>query len=344
MAGGQSTANSAVAMQTPQHSDHTHMGEIRSVQVNASHQPSPLPQKSIQRDGITLADVERAVRKLTEDGVPVSLRSVRAELGTGSLSTVQRHLSLVRRSHELGSAEEELSLSPTVTRALAADIERAVKDRSSRLEADVQAAQTSIELLVQENEALRLSAQEAQATLEAAQTSATESSFANDALRNQVASLDEQLAIARSDAESARQGVAVAQERWHASEKVAIQLEAEQRLLRQELSELRLELAKAQKDAETARCAAAALQSQLAAKQQIEDYLRATADRAQEGQRELEEARQRLAALEAERTMLAERLEETKDTLHRSELNVQQFMAKVLSTDSRSATPAGRKA
>ncbi len=283
------------------------------------------------REGVSFDDVKQVVEKLTHKGLRVSLRLVRAELGTGSLSTVHKHLQALRLLETPVVPEGPPPLSSQVLRALAAEVERTTLERTSRIDVELRDAQSSIELLVQENEALRASELETAANLEKLRESLAESAGTAEALRAQLTAVNAQLTSSQTSAETARQNLAVSQEQRHAAESRAEQLTAELRAGQQELLALRQELEDSRKDAEEARCAVARLEAQLHAKQQLEDQLRASNASAQLRIEELEAVQLRLAVSESERSIQAERMLEMKAALARAEENAQQLIDKFLS-------------
>lgn len=211
----------------------------------------------------------------------------------------------------------------------------------ARVEADLKDAQTSVELLVEENEALRLASTETKAILESTRASLAEKFGTVSTLQAQLQASGDQVAAARSEAEAARQGLAISREQLHAADERCSHVGSELSVTRQELLEARHELTQSRKEAESARGEAAELQAQLSSKQQVEDYLKETAAKAQRHQQDLEDARQRLSRLEVERTSLGERLAETRDALTRAEATVQQLLDKVLSGTSSQAGATG---
>lgn len=250
-----------------------------------------------RRDGVSFEDVKRAVEKLTQEGLPVSLRSVRAELGTGSLSTLQRHLHALRMLSS-PQADAQSPLSAQVLRALATEFHRVTTERTAKISADLKDAQASIEMLVDENEALHLSSAETTELLERTRASLAENTGTADTLRTQLADMSGQLAAAKLDAEAARQALAILQEQKNASEHRRNQAEADLHALRQELVELRRTLS--------------------AGKEQH--------------QKQLAETKLRLASLETERSSLTERVTELRTALARSEEHAQQLLEKLLSS------------
>lgn len=296
-----------------------------------------------RRDGVSFEDVKRVVEKLTQKGLRVSLRQVRAELGTGSLSTVQKHLLALRTLEAPVMPEGPQPLSSQVLRALAAEVERTTLERTSRIDAELQDAQSSIELLVQENEALRVSVIETAENSEKLRESLAESAGTLDALRAQLTAVNVQLTACQVSAETAGQSLAVSQEQRHAAESRAEQLAAELRAGHQELLSLRQELTGSRRDAEDARRAVVALEVQLRAKQQIEEQFKASTAAMQQRIQELEAAQVRLAVSESERSIQAERMKEMKAALARAEENAQQLLDKLLSGTQLAAGTANTK-
>ena len=98
--------------------------------------------------GVTQDDVAAAVQSLTARGERVTIRAVRAELGTGSLGTIQRHMLQVQPSAQGGSAE----LSADVLRALAQEVQRVTADAVATLRAQLQTADIDRQALAHELE------------------------------------------------------------------------------------------------------------------------------------------------------------------------------------------------
>ncbi|MFN3736779.1 DNA-binding protein [Hydrogenophaga sp.] len=105
-------------------------------------QGSASKRRSGRRDGVSFEDVKRAAEKLKQEDLSVSLRSVRAELGTGSLSTIQRHLHALRMMSS-PQPDAQSPLSAQVLRALATEFDRAATERTARINADLKDAQAS---------------------------------------------------------------------------------------------------------------------------------------------------------------------------------------------------------
>jgi len=287
-----------------------------------------------RRDGVSFEDVKAAAERLKTADLPVSLRTVRAEIGTGSLSTVHKHLSALRAMEQPNPSDGPSPLSQQVLRALATEFERVAAERTSRIELELRDAQASVELLAQENDALRIDATETAAALESLRESHAESAGTVDALRDQLATLSNQLSVTQSGAEAVNLGLAVCQEQRLAAERQAAQLEAELRASRQELAELRRELAESKQVSEECRRTVAALQSDLHSKRQVEEDLKAAVARSQQHLLQYDEAKLRLAVFEVERSTQAERFAELKTALARAEENAQRMMERFFSSTS----------
>lgn len=318
---------------------------MKSIPLSPGRQGEPSRERtSSQREGVTAEDVQRVVKKLTQEGVPVSLRTVRAELGTGSLSTVHKHLSAIRGAQATAQADVPTPLSPLVLRTLTAEVEKVVLERTAKLVAELKDTLTATELLADENESLRTSANEASDLLEMTRASLAGYSGTVDALRAQLTDVGAQHATAMAEAEAARQALAIAREQLLARDQRGTQMEVELRAARQEHVEQRQELRKSRQEAEDARGENVSLQAQLTSKQQVEVYLREAAAGAKQHQQQLEEAKLRLATLEVERTNLSERCTEMKGALSRAEGTVQKLMDKLLPGAPRIADDADAKA
>lgn len=86
--------------------------------------------------GITQQQVLAAVDALTARGERATIRAVRAELGTGSLGTIQRHMLQVQPGGSAPAAE----LSPDVLRALTHEVQRVTAAAVADLRTQLQTA------------------------------------------------------------------------------------------------------------------------------------------------------------------------------------------------------------
>ena len=99
------------------------------------------------RLGITLEQVTTAADALVSEGQPPTIRAIRERLGhTGSPNTIHRHLCAWREARPMASATAA-ALSPALTGAIAAEIERAATAARGEIEQRlVQAQQEATEL------------------------------------------------------------------------------------------------------------------------------------------------------------------------------------------------------
>jgi colicin import membrane protein len=276
---------------------------------------------------------------LERDRIPVTVRSVKAELGTGSPNTIHKHLVALREPKDAPRDTVSSLLSPHVLQSLDSEMAKAVRERTAQVEVMLHEANVSVEVLLKDNDSLRAEATESQVVLEATRAAFSEHSGALASLRAQLKSTADELDAARSEAEKNRQSVALRNQQLQACEERTSQLYGELQTATQELTELRRELTDSRQDTATARNTATTLQVQLASKDQLEGLLREASANSQQHQRELNEARQRLSGLEVERTSLVERLAETRQALARAEDRVQGMLNRILSAPPDSECP-----
>lgn len=284
--------------------------------------------KAARRDGVTVDQVNGAIEKLVREGVAVTLRSVRAEIGSGSLTTIQKHLSARRQAPS--DFAPESALSPQVLRVLDAELGRVVRDRTAHLEDEARSTRASLEQVLEENETLRQAHNAAENVIEAQRASLHEQYGKEGALKGQLQELGEFLAIARSEAETARQALALSQQQLQAKEERCAFLTADIQAVRQDLLDTRSELEKTTRDVEAARRTVSALERQVAAMQTVNVALEASVEKNNRLQNELQEVHSRAAVLEVTKNSLEERLTEAKQLLVRTEENAQHLLDKVL--------------
>ena len=278
--------------------------------------------KKERRRPVTKGDVKAAFEELAKEGRPQTLESLVARVG-GSKSTILRHLEELRNDEQPVQSSEPSSVSSYVLRALAIDIERAVKERCDQLECQLREAREAVRMLFQECEEEQESAREAQDLLEATNNLLAEQVGANKSLQDELAARANQVVSARTDAEQARQSLALCDARLRASEE-------RRELLERELKDSRLSLTNANLEVQSVRGAASAMQADLAAKQKFLEHLQLGAEEGARYRQALEESLQRRATLEAERASLLERHAEAKNTLAKSEATVQRLLSKLL--------------
>ncbi|MCG2592979.1 DNA-binding protein [Ramlibacter sp. XY19] len=280
---------------------------------------------------LTFEEVKGAYENLEAAGKPISTRKVHEELAfRGSRTTLCEHYRAVERTRKAAEPGDTPPLSALVLRELARDIERVVQERTSQLSAELADLGASLDVVVAENEAFRAAKAEAESRVAALQVSAVEQSGITEALRSQNESLAKQLDAVHSEAKSARQALAIARDQLRELEERAGRLEALGERTRNEVADaLRVEAElRQQLEAKTHECIA--LHSRADAGRQIEGRLEHAAAKVEKLHTELEETRGRLAASEAQRIGLAERLKDAQDARTRAEVTGQQLLRKVL--------------
>lgn len=278
----------------------------------------------------TMQDVEDAVAALRAKGKAVTTRSVFEQIGKGWYPHVVGLLREFRKRNAPVETRDEISLSPEETRGVAIEIERLVKERTLRLTAELDDAREALDAVVQENLELRGSLANADAYMATLRESLAEQTGRGATLRSQIELISGQLENAKLEAQEAKQETALARGQLRALEERCALLASDQALAREEMASLRREAGRAKEEVETQKRECALLQTEVASMQQAQAYLKQSADRAQLLHVELEQARARLSGSEAERTGLAERLADAKESLSRSEATVQQLLGKLL--------------
>ncbi len=157
----------------------------------------------VGREGIIYEQVADAADSLLAQGERPTQLAVRARLGTGSLNTIQRHLSQWRAAQPL-AAPSGAPLPAVIARAFHDELARAVADARQELEQRVNLAQQESEELARDGEAM-------QAELDAVRAELQAVTSERDALRGRVAEQEAELEHttrdlihARAAAESAR--------------------------------------------------------------------------------------------------------------------------------------------
>ena len=182
------------------------------------------------RTGITYDQVAVVADTLAARGERPTLRGVRAELGTGSMGTIQKHLAQWQGSRRQ-IVTSAASLPTEIQRVILSEIERSISEARAELEGDLAATKGDRDALAEDNEQ-----QTEQIEQQAARLVEIEATGQQQAGR--IGQLDADLLTARettererSIAEQARQALAKAELRLEALPKV----EAEVDRLRQAL-------------------------------------------------------------------------------------------------------------
>jgi len=203
------------------------------------------------RQGRTYDEVAAVAERMVARNERPSLRAVRAELGSGSMGTIQKHLSVwqaSRRPAMSGGA----GLSAEIQRVILAEIERSVSEARATLEADLAGVKADRDLLTEDNEQQSTQLEQQAADL-----------AARDAIQQQQTGRIAQLEadLAQLNAANAREREATEQARL-ALAKAELRLEALPRL-EAELERLRATLDEERAGRHQAEQQSAVLQAQL---------------------------------------------------------------------------------
>ena len=179
----------------------------------------------IGRPGITYAEVAAVADAAAARGERPTAQSVRGELGSGSLGTIQKHLTTWKAKHQPPKIEA-VGLPPELQRALLAHIERATADARAELGAELAATQNERDTLADELErqAALLTAAEERGREQAGEIERHAGVIAT--LERALAEAREQIAREREAAEEARKGEALANLRTESLPQLTAELAA----------------------------------------------------------------------------------------------------------------------
>lgn len=284
----------------------------------------PLPKRG---DPVSLEDVERALERLAAKGKAVVLRSVYAEVGRGSLSTIQKHLTTLREKNSPQAATP--AVSPQLIEALASEVGRIADEKTSSLKLALDDERTALRQIVDEAEMLRESAVEAAASLEAFKLSLAERVGEASALRSQLESALRSETSYRTELEELRTQVSTA-------EALRSKAESDCGRLREDAEKTRLEVLRLSQVFEEERRENAVLHARLTAAAATEDALRRSSERVEELRVDLGNAHTRFSVSEAERLELGVRLEKALQAFSASESALQIVLAKLLASQASS--------
>lgn len=279
---------------------------------------------------VTLEDVKRAVEKLKAAGEKVSTGTVHAELGRGSKTTICKHYAALKVSIEASTPMVPAPLSPALLTDIGNEINKLLKARTSLLSDELEDVQKSLLAVVAESESYRAAAGEADSRAAALQLSFAEQAGVVEALRGRVELLSKQHVQIGDDAESARQSLAISQERLRVSEERIARLESDKERNRSELLEVRAESATLRAQLEMSLRECVSLQVTAESSRQAAERLEGALGEQALLQSQLVEARSRLASSEAQRLGLAERLKDAQAAQRRAEGTCEQLLQKVL--------------
>lgn len=157
--------------------------------------------------GVTFDLVREAVEKLTTEGRPISAGTIREVLGgTGSKTTILKHLTALRERQGAPGHIDTAGLADDLIQLLAKEVARIAGERTTQLGERLDEAQHTISSLIEENEELGDELVKANGKLEDALRSLSEQLGVERELRSQLAAASEQ----RHELDMARQRLAAA--------------------------------------------------------------------------------------------------------------------------------------
>jgi len=208
------------------------------------------------RLGVTYEEVERVCEQLRNNGVTPNQRNVRAELGTGSASTILKHIQNWTdnaTSERLQSVQVPQSVLDSISFAIADAVSEAISHRDEMLQdakAQLSDTLTSLEKQEQDNSELisqveinRNNAEQREIELQK-MLSAKETQ--NEELSSQVEKLTEKMDLAIKGQESARTELAKSQMQIERADKATLTAEQHNIELKEELSQIKAKLIKAE--------------------------------------------------------------------------------------------------
>ena len=287
------------------------------------------------RTGITFEQVAAVADAIAGRGDRPTLRGVRAELGSGSMGTIQKHLAAwqgTRRQIVTSAA----TLPTEIQRVILSEIEREVDTARAELEGDLAATKGDRDTLADDNEAQTEQIEQQAARLAEIEASSQQQAGRIAQLETDLAARADEIKRERDEAANARQALAKAELRLEALPK--IEAEAERLRAALETSQARATAAEQQaavtaselKAAErraaeaetreqtaTARATEAAQQTTSArqAEQQARIAEQAVQARIEAAARELEQAQKAVAEARAEAKTAGEQAAELRGKL-----------------------------
>ncbi len=225
------------------------------------------------REGVTYSEVAEVCERLSAEGVKPTQRNVRAEIGSGSVSTILRHINAWLESKSL-VADVQVVLPDETVVAMQKAINDAIQSASETRDREIANLKEQIEdelkALTEQDERIQSLDNRLQAEAESAKARelALEKSLAvqtrqAEELKAQNAALSEKLESAVIAQEIARTESAKAQLHVERSEKAAEKAEARVDLLNKSLGKCTEALAQSEKEAATAVAVAAEQQKSI---------------------------------------------------------------------------------
>jgi chromosome segregation ATPase len=176
------------------------------------------------RTGITFDQVAAIADAFAQRGERPTLRNVRAELGTGSMGTVQKHLS-TWQSQRRQIVTASATLPAEIQRVILLEIEREVSAARAELEADLAAVKGDRDTLADDNEAQAAELEQQSAQLDALEATTQQQTGRIAQMQTDLANAVEAVTRERGVAEQARQSLAKAELRLEALPRMEAELE-----------------------------------------------------------------------------------------------------------------------
>jgi chromosome segregation ATPase len=176
------------------------------------------------RVGITFDQVAAVADAFEQRGERPTLRSVRAELGTGSMGTVQKHLNAWQGQRRQIVATTAI-LPAEIQRVILSEIEREIGAARTELEADLAAVKGDRDALADDNEAQAGELEQQSAQLDALEATTQQQTGRIAQMGADLASTAEAVERERGVAEQARQSLAKAELRLEAMPRLETELE-----------------------------------------------------------------------------------------------------------------------
>lgn len=189
-----------------------------------------MQENSSKRHGITYEDVAKAADAIHARAERPTISSVRAALGTGSSTTIHKHLGQWQASRR-EVAQAAIALPLELQRLLVQEIETQVEGTRRRLEGELEAARADRDVLAEENALLQQHVEELEKKLAEERQEIARVKGLNEQLNSELDLARQEIEKHRLDADKARANFARAE----------LQLESMPRLL-SELDGLKIDL------------------------------------------------------------------------------------------------------
>ena len=181
-------------------------------------------EQSAGRTGITFEQVAAVADAIAARGDRPTLRGVRAELGSGSMGTIQKHLAAWQgtRRQIVASAA---TLPTEIQRVILSEIEREVDAARAELEGELAATKGDRDTLADDNEAQSVLIEQQAAQLDESEATRQQQAGRIAQLETDLAARADEIKRERDEAASARQSLAKAELRLEALPRIEAEAE-----------------------------------------------------------------------------------------------------------------------